>query len=145
MLGYLDEPKETKETLTKDENGITWLHTGDMGSMDNKGLIYYRSRIKRMIITNGYNVYPSYIEELLTKNEYVFQSAVIGVSHPYKGEVAKAFVVLKEDIKPSLEVKRSINKYLKQNLANYAIPQDIEYVDGLPMTLVGKVSYKDLH
>ena len=119
MLGYLDEPKETKETLTKDETGITWLHTGDMGSMD--------------------------IEELLAKNEYVFQSAVIGVSHPYKGEVAKAFVVLKEGIKPSLEVKRSINKYLKQNLANYAIPQDIEYVDGLPMTLVGKVSYKDLH
>ena len=95
MLGYLDEPKETKETLIKDENGITCLHTGDMGSMDNKGLIYYRSRIKRMIITNGYNVYPSYIEELLAKNEYVFQSAVIGVSHPYKGEVAKAFVVLK--------------------------------------------------
>ena len=145
MLGYLDEPKETKETLIKDENGITWLHTGNMGSMDNKGLIYYRSRIKRMIITNGYNVYQSNIEELLAKNEYVFQSAVIGVSHPYKGEVAKAFVVLKEGIKPSLEVKRLINKYLKQNLANYAIPQDIVYVDGLPMTLVGKVSYKDLH
>lgn len=145
MLGYLDEPKETKETLIKDENGITWLHTGDMGSMDNKGLIYYRSRIKRMIITNGYNVYPSYIEELLAKNEYVFQCAVIGIKHPYKGEVAKAFIVLKEGIKPSLEIKRTINKYLKQNLANYAIPQEIEYVDGLPMTLVGKISYKDLH
>lgn len=98
-----------------------------------------------MIITNGYNVYPSYIEELLSKHEYVFQCAVIGISHPYKGEVAKAFIVLKEDIKPSLEVKRVINKYLKQNLANYAIPSEIEYVEGLPMTLVGKISYKDLH
>lgn len=145
MLGYLDEKEETENVFTTDENGIKWLHTGDVGSIDKKGFIYYRSRLKRMIITSGYNVYPSYIEELLSKHEYVFQCAVIGIPHPYKGEVAKAFIVLKEDIKPSLEVKRVINKYLKQNLANYAIPSEIEYVEGLPMTLVGKISYKDLH
>lgn len=145
MLGYLDEVEETNNIFTTDEKGVKWLHTGDIGSIDSKGLIYYRSRLKRMIITNGYNVYPSYIEELLSKHEFIYQSAVIGVPHPYKGEVAKAFIVLKEDIKPTLEVKRVINKYLKHNLANYAIPSDIEYVEGLPMTLVGKVSYKDLH
>lgn len=145
MLGYLDEPEETASVIFKDENGKEWLHTGDVGSIDNKGLIYYRSRLKRMIITNGYNVYPSYIEELLAKNKYVFQSAVIGIPHPYKGEVGKCFIVLKENYKINGEIKRNINKYLKQNLANYAIPAEIEYVDSLPMTLVGKISYKDLH
>lgn len=145
MLGYLDDKEENDNIFHIDENGVKWLHTGDIGFIDKKGLIYYRSRLKRMIITNGYNVYPGYIEELLSKNEYVFQSAVVGVTHPYKGEVAKAFIVLKEDVKPTGEVKRAINKYLKQNLANYAIPSEIEYVEGLPMTLVGKISYKDLH
>lgn len=145
MLNYLDDDEETKNVFTFDEDGTKWLHTGDIGSMDKKGLIYYRSRLKRMIITNGYNVYPSYIEELLAKHEYVFQSACIGVPHPYKGETVKVFIVLKEEIKPTLEIKRVINKYLKQNLANYAIPSEIEYVEGLPMTLVGKISYKDLH
>ena len=144
MLEYLDEKQETENAFIYDEKGVKWIHTGDIGYIDNKGLIYYRSRLKRMIITNGYNVYPSYIEEILSKNQYVFQSAVIGIPHPYKGEVGKCFIVLKEGLKPTYEIKRSINKILKQNLAAYAIPATIEYVDGLPMTLVGKISYKDL-
>lgn len=144
MLEYLDDKKETDNVFTYDENGVKWLHTGDIGYIDNKGLIYYKSRLKRMIITNGYNVYPSYIEEILYKNEYVYQCAVIGIPHPYKGEVGKCFIVLKEGLKPTYEIKKSINKILKQNLASYAIPAEIVYVDGLPMTLVGKISYKDL-
>lgn len=145
MLGYLDEKEENDNVFEIDENNIKWLHTGDIGSIDKNGLLYYRSRLKRMIISNGYNIYPSYIEELLSKNEYVFQSAIIGVPHKDKGEIAKAFIVLKEGVKLTADVKRSINKYLKQNLASYAIPSEIEYVEGLPMTLVGKISYKDLH
>ena len=70
-----------------------------------------------MIITNGYNVYPSYIEEVLSKNKYIFQSAVIGIPHPYKGEVGKCFIVLKEGLKPTLEIKKSITNCL--NLKNF--------------------------
>lgn len=144
MAGYLDEDKETNLVFEYDKDGIKWIHTGDIGYIDSQGLIYYRTRLKRMIITNGYNVYPSYIEEVLSKNKYIFQSAVIGIPHPYKGEVGKCFIVLKEGLKPTLEIKKSITKCLKQNLATYAIPEEIEYVEGLPMTLVGKISYKDL-
>lgn len=85
MLGYLDDKEENDNIFHIDENGVKWLHTGDIGFIDKKGLIYYRSRLKGMIIINGYNVYPGYIEELLSKNEYVFQSAVVSVTHPYKG------------------------------------------------------------
>lgn len=145
MLGYLDDKEETDNVFTKDNEGTVWLHTGDIGYIDDDGFIYYRSRLKRMIITSGYNVYPSYIEEILSKHPYVFASAVIGIPHEYKGEVAKAFIVLKEDMRANFEAKRNINKYLKQNLANYSIPAEIEFIDSLPMTLVGKISYKDLH
>jgi long-chain acyl-CoA synthetase len=144
MLEYLNDEAESKNIFEYDKDKVKWIHTGDIGYIDNKGLIYYRSRLKRMIITNGYNVYPGYIEEILSKNENVYQCAVIGVPHPYKGEVGKCFIVLKEGIKPTFDVKKNINKFLKQNLAAYAIPAEIEFVDGLPMTLVGKISYKDL-
>lgn len=145
MLGYLDEKEETSKVLIKHKDNKIWLHTGDMGYMDENGFIYFKSRIKRMYITSGFNVYPSYIEEILLKNEYVFSCAVIGIPHPYKGEVGKAFIVLKEGINPTIEVKKNIQKHLKKNLSYYAIPAQIKYTDNLPMTLVGKISYKDLH
>ena len=144
MLGYLNEPEETANTLIKHTDGKIWLHTGDVGCIDKDGLLYFKSRIKRMYITNGYNVYPSYIEEILKQHESIYMAAVIGIPHPYKGEVGKCFIVLNEGLKPTFEIKKSINKYLKKNLASYAIPKEFVYVDSLPMTLVGKVSYKDL-
>ena len=144
MLGYLNEPEETANTLIKHTDGKIWLHTGDVGCIDKDGLLYFKSRIKRMYITNGYNVYPSYIEEILKQHESIYMAAVIGIPHPYKGEVGKCFIVLNEGLKPTFEIKKSINKHLKKNLASYAIPKEFVYVDSLPMTLVGKVSYKDL-
>ena len=144
MLGYLDEKKETKDVIKKHEDGKLWLHTGDIGYIDIDGFLYFRSRLKRMFITSGYNIYPQYIEEILLNNKYVSAVAVVGIPHPYKGQVGKAYIVLKDNQVKVKLAKKSIQKHLKLNLADYAIPSEIVYVDCLPMTLVGKISYKDL-
>jgi len=144
MLGYLNDEVETKMALEKHDDGNIWLHTGDVGHIDKNGFLFFKSRIKRMYITNGYNVYPGYIEEVLKEHEAIKNAVVIGIPHPYKGQIGKAFIVLKDGYKPSMDTKMSINKHLKKNLANYMIPKEYVYVDSIPMTLVGKVSYKDL-
>ena len=144
MLEYVNHPEETANTLRRHADGYTWVHTGDLGVMDADGYIYFRQRIKRMIVTSGYNVYPSQIENLLDKHEYVHMSCVIGVRDPYKMQKVKAFVVLKPGFKPSEQVKQEILEYCRKNIAKYAMPYDIEFRDDLPKTLVGKVAYRIL-
>lgn len=144
MLGYLDQPEETANTLRKHGDGRIWLHTGDLGIMDEEGFIYFKQRIKRMIITSGYNVYPSQLENILDGFESVQMSCVIGVPDPYKMQKIKAFVTLKAGYEPTEETKQSILAYCKKNIAKYAMPYDIEFRDSLPKTLVGKVAYRVL-
>lgn len=141
MMGYVNNPKETVETLRIHEDGRTWLHTGDIASMDKDGFVYFKQRLKRVIVSNGYNIYPTYLEEIINKHPDVMTSIVIGVDHPYKVQVAKAFIVLKEGIEPSEAVKKSIKKYCEDNIARYSLPTSYEFRDSLPMTKVGKVSY----
>ena len=144
MLEYVNHPEETANTLRVHADGLTWVHTGDLGVMDSDGFIYFRQRIKRMIVTSGYNVYPSQIENLLDKHEYVHMSCVIGVKDPYKMQKVKAFVVLKNGVTPSDKVRQELMDYCKKNIAKYAIPYEIEFRDDLPKTLVGKVAYRIL-
>ncbi len=144
MLGYLDQPEETANTLRKHGDGRIWLHTGDLGIMDEEGFIYFKQRIKRMIITSGYNVYPSQLENILDGFESVQMSCVIGVPDPYKMQKIKAFVTLKAGYEPTEETKQSILAYCKKHIAKYAMPYDIEFRDSLPKTLVGKVAYRVL-
>ncbi len=144
MLGYLDQPEETANTLRKHGDGRIWLHTGDLGIMDEEGFIYFKQRIKRMIITSGYNVYPSQLENILDGFEAVQMSCVIGVPDPYKMQKIKAFVTLKAGYEPTEETKQSILAYCKKHIAKYAMPYDIEFRDSLPKTLVGKVAYRVL-
>ena len=144
MLGYLDNPEETANTLRVHGDGRTWLHTGDLGIMDEDGFIYFRQRIKRMIITSGYNVYPSQLENVLEGCEAVRLACVIGVPDPYKIQKVKAFIVLKDGYKPDDSTKEMIFGYCKKNIAKYAMPYDIEFRDDLPTTLVGKVAYRVL-
>ena len=144
MLGYLDNPEETANTLRLHGDGRTWLHTGDLGIMDEDGFVYFRQRIKRMIITSGYNVYPSQLENILEGNEAVQMACVIGVPDPYKMQKIKAFVMLREGYQPTEETKQKILAYCKKNIAKYAMPYDIEFRDSLPTTLVGKVAYRVL-
>lgn len=143
MLGYLDNEKETNEMLQIHKDGLVWLHTGDIGMMSDEGILYYKQRLKRMIISSGYNIYPSYVEEVIESHPSVLKCSVVGIPHPYKVEVPKAFIVLKNDYNP-LTVKASIKEYCKKNLASYAIPREFEFRKSLPKTLIGKVDFKRL-
>lgn len=144
MLGYINHEEENKNTLHKDENGIVWLHTGDLGVMDDEGFVFFKQRIKRMIVTSGYNVYPSQIENVLDGHEAVRMSCVIGVPDPYKMQKVKAFVVLNEGYVDSPELKEQLMDYCRKYIAKYAMPCEIEVRDDLPKTLVGKVAYTKL-
>ena len=143
MLGYLDNEKETNEMLQIHKDGLIWLHTGDMGTMDEDGVIFYRQRIKRMIISSGYNIYPAHVEQVIEEHPAVLKCTVVGIPHPYKIEVPKAYIVLKNGYKP-LSVRKSIREHCKKNLAAYAIPYEFEYRKSLPKTLIGKVDFKKL-
>ena len=144
MMGYVNNEKETIQTLRVHDDGILWLHTGDIGSMDEDGYIYFKQRLKRMIVSSGYNIYPSQIEKIIASHKSVLSCTVIGVSHPYKGQVAKAYIVLNDGYKPTHELKEEIKAYCEENIAKYALPYEYEYRDSLPKTLIGKVSYKAL-
>ena len=141
MVGYMNNEAETANTLRVHADGNVWLHTGDLGKMDEDGFIYFKQRIKRMIITNGYNVYPSQIENILDAHPKVQLSCVIGVKDPYKMQKVKAFIVLKDGIKPSESIRQELHEYCRKNIAKYALPYQIEFREELPKTLVGKVAY----
>ena len=144
MLEYVNHPEETAQTKQTHADGLTWIHTGDLGMMDEDGFIYFRQRIKRMIVTNGYNVYPSQLENILEGHEYVHLSCVIGVKDPIKMQRVKAFVVLKPGYVPTEACKQELMEYCRKHIAKYAMPSDIEFRDELPKTLVGKVAYRVL-
>ena len=144
MKGYLNNDEETAKVKRRHSDGKVWLHTGDIGCMDEDGFVYYKQRLKRMIVSSGYNIYPSYIEGIINNHKYVDTSVVIGIPHPYKKQVAKAYIVLKDGVKPTNNVKKEIKKYCEDNLVRYSWPYEYEYRSELPKTLVGKVAYKEL-
>lgn len=144
MLGYLDNPKETAETLRVLPDGRTWLYTGDLGYMDEEGYVYYRQRIKRMIITNGYNVYPGQIENIIDSCPEVAYSCVIGVKDPRRMRRVRAYIVLRDGVAADDACKERIMATLKEHVAAYALPKEIIFRTELPKTLVGKVAYRKL-
>jgi len=144
MMEYVGHPEETAQTLRKHDDGLTWIYTGDLGTMDNEGFIYFRGRAKRMIITSGYNVYPGQLENIIDAHEFVHMSCVIGVPDPYKMQKVKAFVMLKPGIPANDDTKEAILAYCRKNIAKYAMPYDIEFKEDMPKTLVGKVAYRQL-
>jgi long-chain acyl-CoA synthetase len=145
MQYYWNNEEETAETLVKSAtDGLTWVHTGDLGYMDDEGFVYFKGRSKRMIISSGYNIYPAQLENVLDAHEAVEMSCVIGVPDSYKMQKVKAFVTLKNGITPSEEVKESIMAHCRKHLAKYEMPYDIEFRSEMPKTLVGKVAYRQL-
>lgn len=144
MSRYLDNKKETDEMILTDEKGIRWVKTGDLAYMDEDGVVFFVQRHKRMIITSGYNVYPSHIEDVLIKHPKVQLCGVIGIPHPYKVQVAKAFIVLKKGIEPDSSIEKELKEYCEMNLAKYMIPKKFEFRETLPKTMVGKVNYREL-
>jgi len=136
MKGYWNKPEATAETLTDG-----WLHTGDIGKMDEDGYFYIVDRMKDMIISGGFNVYPRDIEEVFFEHPKVLEAAALGVPHPKRGEQVKVFVVLKEG---ETGTEEEFLSYCKDKLAAYKLPTMIEFRDDLPKTNVGKVLKKDL-
>ena len=144
MTGYLKNEEETAQTLRRLPDGHVWLYTGDLGRMDEDGFVYFIQRAKRMIITNGYNVYPGQIENAIDSIPEVVESCVIGVPDPRRMQRVQAYVVLKKGVEPSEERKAQILAYLEKKVARYALPREIVFKDALPRTLVGKTDYRKL-
>ena len=144
MKEYLDEPEETADTLRTHSDGLTWVYTGDLGTMDEEGFVYFKGRAKRMIISSGFNVYPAQVENILDSHEKVQMSCVIGIPDPVAIQVVKAFVMLKPGVVESDDVKTELIEYCKKHVFRYAVPREVEFRDELPKTLVGKVAYRVL-
>ena len=136
MKGYWNRPKETAQAL---RNG--WLHTGDMAKMDEEGYFYIVDRKKDMIISGGYNIYPREVEEVLYEHPKIMEAAVIGVPHDYKGEIVKAYVVLKKGEKLTVE---EVVEFCRERLAPYKVPKEVEFADDLPKSMIGKVLRREL-
>ena len=144
MMGYLSDDAETAQAIRLHDDGKVWLHTGDIGYLGEDGLIYFAQRLKRIIISSGYNIYPTHLESIINSHEGVLTSTVIGIDHHYKGQVPKAFIVLKPGYKAGKKVEREIRELLERNVPIYALPAAYEFRDKLPQTKVGKVAFKKL-
>jgi len=144
MKGYYNNQEETDLVLKIHKDGNLWLHTGDLGLMDEDGFVTYTSRLKRMIISSGYNVYPNRIEKIIESHPSVLRCTVVGVPHNRKIEVAKAFIILKKDKTKKDFIIMDLKKLCKKNLPKYSWPYEYEFVDELPTTRVGKVDFRKL-
>ena len=137
MKGYLGLPEETAKAL---KNG--WLHTGDLGRMDEDGYIFLVDRKKDLVIVAGLNVYPREVEEVIYTHPAVLETAVIGVPDKLRGEALKAVVVLK----PGAELReKDIIKYCRERLAAYKVPRLVEFIAELPKNATGKILKRELH
>lgn len=144
MSRYLDDYDETNKVLKVHEDGRLWLHTGDLGYMTKDGLVFFKSRLKRMIVSSGYNIYPQYLEKVIQSHPAVETCTVVGIPHPYKQQVPKAFIILRENFDLTSDLKDDIKEFCEKRIAKYELPYEYEYVDELPKTLVGKVAFTEL-
>jgi long-chain acyl-CoA synthetase len=136
MRGYRNLSIETDEAL---RDG--WLYTGDIGEFDAEGYLYIRDRKKDMVITGGYNVYPREIDEVLFLHPDVADAAAVGVPDAYRGEVLRAYVVLRPDARATAD---DLLQHCRANLAKYKLPATIEIIEALPKTTVNKTDKKAL-
>ena len=130
--GYFNNPEATQEAIDTDG----WLHTGDIGILDSNGYIKITDRSKDMFIVGGFNAYPAEIENILCDHPAISQAAVIGIEDERMGEVAKAFVILKPNQDLDTE---SLLQWSKDNMANYKVPREVEFVRELPTNAAGKI------
>ena len=143
MMGYLNNPKETKNILRRHKDGKKWLHTGDIGYIAPNGIVYYTQRLKRMIVVSGFNVYPANIESVISTHPDVDKVCVIGIPHPYKMHVPKAIIVLKDNANKK-KVLQDLKEMCEKELSVYSCPKEYEFRENLPKTLYGKIDYKNI-
>jgi long-chain acyl-CoA synthetase len=141
MLGYLDDAESTAEALHMHDNGKVWLHTGDIGRRDEDGFFYFASRLKRMIKSSGFNVYPAQVEAVLAEHPAVAEACVVGIPDEAQGERVKAFVVAKDPSAADGSLAKELIEHCRARLIKWSCPRDIEFRDELPRTRVGKVDF----
>lgn len=137
MKGYKDMPEQTAEAFAGG-----WLHTGDVGRLDEEGFLYIVDRTKDMIVSGGFNVYPREVEDVLASHEAVAQVVVVGVPDERWGEAVKAVVVLKPDAEASEELTAALIRQVKDAKGSVQAPKSVDYVAGIPLTPVGKPDKK---
>jgi len=139
MQGYWNRPDETASIFFEG-----WMHTGDIGKMDEEGYFYVIDRSKDMIKASGFNIYPREVEEVLLLHPFIAEAAVIGIPHEYRGETVAAVIVLKPGFEASEDTRDEIIAYCKKELTPYKVPKFIEFRESLPKTLIGKVLKREL-
>ncbi|HVB22819.1 MAG TPA: long-chain fatty acid--CoA ligase [Ktedonobacteraceae bacterium] len=139
MQGYWKREEETKATL---RDG--WLHTGDLGTMDEDGYFSIVERLKDVIIASGFKVYPREVEEILFQHPYVAEAAVAGIPDEYRGETVAAFVVLKTGVEASEESRHELIRFCEQEMTSYKVPRIMVFRESLPKSLIGKVLRREL-
>ncbi|MBR2841269.1 acyl--CoA ligase [Candidatus Saccharibacteria bacterium] len=142
MKGYLGKPEETKQAFIKVGNK-KYLRTGDIGYVDEKGVFHFRSRLKRLIVSNGYNIYPANIEDVTLRCELISSCAVVGHEDKLRGEKVVVFVVAKPETHERV-IRRELNGIYRKYLAKYEIPREIRFIDELPKTKLAKVDFRAL-
>jgi len=141
MTGYWNQRAETEAVIRCEPDGTRWLYTGDLGYMDEDGYVFIVDRKKDMIKTSGFQVWPREVEEVLAAHPAVAEVGVAGMPDPVKGEVAKAWVVLRAG---QSVTEAELRAYCKEKLAPYKVPPQIAFRTELPKTMVGKVLRRKL-
>lgn len=148
MVGYRNNEKETDAAIMTDEKGLTWIHTGDLGYIDNDGFLFLIGRMKRFMFVGSagvvYKVFPKQIEDVLITCPFVHEVCVVS-GYTGSGFAPKAYIVLKNDVNRSKEdITYELTQLCLQELPDYLRPYDYEYLDSMPHTAVGKIDYKAL-
>jgi long-chain acyl-CoA synthetase len=141
MLGYLDDPEATAASLRAHADGNVWLHTGDIGRRNADGFFYFASRLKRMIKSSGFNVYPAQVEAVLVDHPAVAEACVVGLPDEAQGERVKAFVVLKDGADADAA---ELIAHCRERLIKWSCPRDVEFRSELPKTRIGKIDFSAL-
>jgi long-chain acyl-CoA synthetase len=139
MQGYWNQPRETADIFLHG-----WMHTGDIGKMDEDGYFYVLDRSKDLIKASGFNIFPREVEEVLYQHPAVQEAAVVGVPHEYRVETVAAVIVLKPGYAPTEETRRGILAFCKKELTPYKVPKIVEFRASLPKSLIGKVLKREL-
>ncbi len=144
MLGYLDDAEATAQALRVHADGRTWLHTGDLAKRDADGFFHFVLRLKRMIKSSGFNVYPTQVESVLYRHAAVAEACVVGVPDAAQVERVKAFVVLKDPSQEGDAMREALIAHCRAELIKWSCPREIEFRRELPKTRVGKIDYRSL-
>jgi long-chain acyl-CoA synthetase len=144
MLGYLDDAEATAQALRRHADGRVWLHTGDLGRQDADGFFYFSVRLKRMIKSSGFNVYPAQVEAVLGEHPLVAEACVIGVPDPDQVERVVACVVPKPGAAPDAGSAELLIAHCRARLIKWSCPREIQFRGVLPRTRVGKIDFRAL-